>query len=273
MAPSIRAEVRYLAEAWRHCDGRAFIHSRESRHLNTIKCEVDIRDGREAVAGGAVAIRTNGMTFERHAPSVTDYLDDAEVKAAYHREIIPMLKDATGATEVFVSGHQVRTENPETFLGAYSRYVHCDYPLHPMPMRERALLERSGSNLAGELVDDSSAGRRHYAWFNIWEAIERPATQNQLCVVDGASVGGDDFREYHFTDKPDGGYATMPLAGPGHRFYCFADMEPGEAILFKQYDSRKDHPLACPHTSFFDSSKGPDALGRRSVEYRALCVF
>ena len=82
----------------------------------------------------------------------------------------------------------------------------------------------------------------------------------------------DDFREYHFSPKAEGGYATLPLYNPAHRFYYFNDMQTDECIVFKQYDSRSEKPMVCPHTSFFDSHKG-ERQGRRSVEYRALCIL
>ncbi len=262
----VQAEVRYLNEEWRHREDRPLIFSRESRHANTSKHTVAIHDARAAVADGSISVRHNGFTLGRHSVTVADYSDQAAVEAAYDREIVPLLKETTGASQVFVMSHQIRNEKPETFLGAYSRYLHCDYALHPTPERERNVLARHGSDLAERV------GEFDYAWYNVWEAIERPAVQNQLCVLDAASATRDDFREYHFTDNPNGGYATMPVPNATHRFWYFSNMEPGEALVFKQFDSRPDHPLVVPHTSFFDASVTHDP-GRRSVEYRALCVF
>tara|TARA_B100000676_G_C17857425_1_gene721494 strand:+ start:94 stop:891 length:798 start_codon:yes stop_codon:yes gene_type:complete len=262
----VQAEVRYLNEEWRHREDRPLIYSRESRHANTRKHTVAIHDARSAVADGTITMRRNGFTLARHPVTVADYADNAQVEAAYAREIVPVLKETTGASRVFVMSHQIRNENPETFLGAYSRYLHCDYALHPTPERERNVLARYDSDLAGRV------GEFDYAWYNVWEPIERAAVQNQLCVLDGSTATRDDFREYHFTDSRDGGYATMPVPSETHRFWYFPNMEPGEALVFKQYDSRQDHPLVVPHTSFFDTSVTEDP-GRRSVEYRALCVF
>ena len=263
---SIQAEVRYLNEEWRDRDDRPFIYSRESRHQNTSKHTVEIHDARAAVADGTITMATNGFTLARHGVSVADYSDNAAVEAAYGSEVLPMLKAVTGASQVFMMAHQVRNEKPETFLGAYSRYLHCDYALHPTPEREKQVLARHGSPLADKV------GEFDYAWYNIWEPIERTALQNQLCVIDGKSAGRGDFHEYHFTNDAEAGYATMPMPSAAHRFWYFSNMEPGEAIVFTQYDSRDGHPLAVPHTSFYDTSV-TEALGRRSVEYRALCVF
>ncbi len=264
---AVRTEVRYLNEEWRSRPDRPFICSRETRHQNTFKTEIDVHDGRTAMSAGAINVRENGLTFTEHETEIEDYTDAAAVKAGYDTQILPMLLDATGATAAFMMGHQVRNAKPETFLGAYSRYVHCDYPMHPSPGREQKLLESCGSALADEIAT------RDYAWFNVWEAIERPAMQNQLCVMDGATLNLEDVKEYYFDADPKRGYASLPLQHAAHHFYYFPNMVPGEAIIFKQFDSRDGHPMVCPHTSFFDAGVGEDPLGRRSVEYRALCVF
>lgn len=263
----VRAEVRYLNDEWKARGERPFIHDRESRRRNTTRHQVDIVDARELTASGEVNVEANGLTFARHDTAVRDFRDADAVRAVYETEIAPMLKRATGAREVFVQNHQVRTENPETFLGAYSRYIHCDYPLHPMPGREKNLLAQRGSPLA------DAAGGLDFAWFNIWEPIERPAVQNQLTILDAASLSPDDFQEYYFTPRSDGGYAAIPTRSAGHRFYYFSRMEPGEAAIFKQYDSRAGMPMVCPHTAFYDPEVAGDHPGRRSVEFRALAIY
>ena len=266
MTDAVLAEVRYLDETWRNRDERPFIFSRETRHKNTIKHEVPITNARPMVADGSIDFDKNGFTLHSFDHGVTDWNSNAQVLATYADMIVPMLKSLTDCEDAFVMGHQVRNENPETFLGAYSRYVHCDYPLHPMHEREAGLLKRYESSLADEIED------RDYIWYNIWAPIERVAEQNQLCIVDAASARLADFREYHFSPKAEGGYATLPLYNPNHRFYYFDDMQTDECIVFKQYDSRADKPMVCPHTSFFDIHKGERA-SRRSVEYRALCII
>ena len=143
----------------------------------------------------------------------------------------------------------------------------CDYPLLPMQDRERNLLRQHKSPLAND-VD-----RLDFDWFNIWEPIERPAIQNQLTILDAASIAQEDFQEYHFTSRPDGGYAAIPTRSPRHRFFYFSRMQPGEAAIFKQYDSRPNQPMVCPHTAFYDPAVGEHHAGRRSVEFRALVVY
>ena len=262
----VTAAVRYLSDEWKARPDRAFIYSKETRHQNTTKRDVAITDARPLVADRSVGLEGNGFTFAAYEPNVTDYTDDAAVKASYETVIAPLLSDLTGAREVYVQSHQTRTENPETFLGAYSRYVHCDYPMTPSPEREANVLKAHGSAHA-------DAENLDYAWFNIWAPTDRPAEQNQLTVVDASTLAPEDFEEYYFTPRADGGFAAIPTWNPNHRFYYVSNMRPGEAIVFKQYDSRPGMPKVCPHTAFYDPAVGENHTGRRSVEFRALCVF
>ena len=264
---TVRAAVRYLKPEWKGRDERAFIYSKETRHQNTNKYTVAIHDAREEAASGELTVAENGIAFSRHPVRLSDYHDADAVRRDYEVTMVPMLLEATGGREAFMVGHQVRTEDPETFLGAYSRYVHCDYPLTRTHERERNLLKTRQSPLA-ETVEDLD-----YAWFNIWEAIDRPAEQNQLTIIDAATTRTEDFEEYLFTPNRDGGFAAIPTMNPNHRFVYFSNMEPGEAVIFKQLDSRPDEPLVCPHTAFYDPAIGENHAGRRSVEYRALVIF
>ncbi|MEE3133369.1 MAG: CmcJ/NvfI family oxidoreductase, partial [Pseudomonadota bacterium] len=112
-----------------------------------------------------------------------------------------------------------------------------------------------------------------YAWFNIWSPIERLAEQNQLTVLDARTLSMDDICEYNFTEQAGNGYAAIPAHNPNHRFFYFPQMKPGEVIIFKQFDSRSDKAMVCPHTAFYDPDVGDHSAARRSVEFRALCVF
>lgn len=264
---TVHAAVRYLKPEWKGRDERAFIYSKETRHENTAKYTVAIHDARALVANGEITVAQNGIAFAEHPVRITDYGDEEAVRRDYAETMVPTLLEATGGKEAFMVGHQVRTEDPKTFLGAYSRYVHCDYPLRRTHERERNLLKERGSPLADDIENVD------YAWFNIWEAIERPAEQNQLTIIDAATTEADDFEEYLFTSDPKGGFAAIPLMNPNHRFLYFSKMQPGESVIFKQLDSRADKPLVCPHTAFYDPAIGEDHAGRRSVEYRALVIF
>ena len=256
----VTARVRYINDEWKERTDRAFIYSKETRHANTSLREVQIYDARPLHLAGQLHLDSNGFVFTECDFGVSDFHDDEAVRSCYDQALVPMLKSLTGASEVRVSGHQVRTEDPWSFLGAYSRYLHCDYPLSPSPKREAGVL---GRDFAGE----------DYAWFNIWSPIDRPAEQNQLTMLDARTLSMDDICDYNFTEHPDNGYAAIPAHNPNHRFFYFPKMKPGEAVIFKQFDSRSERAMACPHTAFYHPDVGDSAAARRSVEFRALCIF
>lgn len=263
---TVQAAVRYLSDEWKARPERAFIYSKETRHQNTTKRDVTIADARPLVADGSIDIERNGFTYAAYEPRVRDYADGDSVKSSYATAIAPLLRELTGAREVYVQSHQTRTEDPKTFLGAYSRYVHCDYPMTPNRERVASLVKAHGR--ATSDVDSLD-----YLWFNIWAPIERPAEQNQLTVIDASTLADEDFQEYHFTPSKEGGFAAIPTWNANHRFYYVSNMCPGEAIVFKQYDSRPGMPKVCPHTAFYDPSVGGNHRGRRSVEFRAVCIL
>ena len=257
----VTAEVRYLNSEWKNRKERPFIYSKSTRQENTTKHEVEITDAREIAIDGDLDLDSNGFVLAEHKTKLSNFHDELAVKGIYDTEIAPMLQQLTGANLVKVVGHQIRTEDPKTFLGAYSRYLHCDYPLTPSENREK--------NLLGHSIED-----RTYAWYNIWEPVDRPAMQNQLTVLDARTLDlQEDICEYNFTDKRDGGYAAIPVYNQNHRLYYFSNMQPGEALVFKQFDSRPNKAFVCPHTAFYDPSVTLDHEGRRSIEFRALCVF
>ena len=175
---TLRAAVRYLSDEWKTRPDRAFIYSKKTRHRNTAKRDVTITDARSLVADGSIDIERNGFTYSAYEPHATDYTDADAVKSSYDTAIAPLLRELTGAREVYVQDRQIRTEDPKTFLGAYSRYMHCDYPMASNPARVSNLLKAHGRDR-----DNVDVESLDYLWFNIWAPIDRPVEQNQLTVI------------------------------------------------------------------------------------------
>lgn len=265
----VPAQVRYLNDEWR---GRAevpCIGDRASRRANTSKHAVLIHDARPALAAGDIDLDVNGFALLRHATAVTDFHDDAAVRAAYYPEIEALVKAHTGAAAVFVTQHLVRTEDTRDFNKAYARFLHCDYSLKDARGMARRMLARRGDA-------DAYAGHE-FAWFNTWQPFDHPARRNPLVLVDAASLADDDVLDYRYTGyapslAPELVRSSMPAHNPAHRFYYVPNMGVGELLLFKQLDTRWQGG-ACPHTSFDDPTTPPDAPPRRSVEVRLMAAF
>ncbi len=269
MAGTVTARVRYLNSEWRHWrerNERPRICSKETRHANTTLHDVEITDARPLQERGELDLDRCGFVLASLRSAVSDFHNDEELEKTYYGEVSALLRQLTGAAHTFPHSHWIRTENPKTFLGAYSRYVHCDY--RPDKWRAMALdqLARCSSPLRDEME------RWDFAWYNVWQPIDREVVQNPLTLLDASTLDPDSVVEY-FATKGDEGIASLPIHGPEHRLYYFPRMQTDEVVVFKQLESRPDRATVCPHTSFYDPAAPDDAVGRRSIEMRVMCAF
>ena len=268
---AIQAQVRYLNEEWRQRDDMPSIGDRESRRNNTSKHVVSIHDARAKLERGEIGLDANGFTLLRHESAVLDFHDDAQVRTVYYPEIVALAKRVTGAAEVFITQHVVRTEDRADFNKAYARFLHCDYSLADARASAVKLLNKQGRTAA-------DYDGRDFAWYNAWQPFDNVVLRNPLALVDAASLPMDDIVDYQYTGYSKGnaeameGKSSMPAHNPAHRFYYVSRMAPDEVLFFKQLDTRRSGG-ACPHTSFDDPDSPPDAPPRRSIETRLMVVF
>ena len=260
------ADVRYLNAEWRDRTEIPVVGDRESRRANTAKHAVEIRDARDGLASGELTLDVNGFALLRHVSAVGNFRDDEEVRRIYYPEIVALAKRATGAREVVVTQHVVRTEDTSDFNRAYARFLHCDYTLDdPRGLAERALARRD--------LDSNDYATREFAWFNSWQPFDHIVERNPLAVVDASTVKAEDVLDYHYTGYGQKGKSAMPLRDPSHRFYYVRRMKTNELLFIKQLDTRKGLSKVCPHTSFDDPASREDAPPRRSIEVRMMAVF
>ncbi len=146
MSGSVTAEVRYLNAEWKERKDIPSIGDRESRRAHTSKLEVSINDAR----GMDLDLDTSGFVLTEHNSEVGNFRDDAEVRLTYYSEVSEIVKELTGADEVFITQHVVRTEDTSDFNVAYARFVHCDYSLSD-PAFQAGTVHRFGfSNVRDE---------------------------------------------------------------------------------------------------------------------------
>ncbi|MCZ6641999.1 MAG: CmcJ/NvfI family oxidoreductase [Gammaproteobacteria bacterium] len=261
MAASITAEVRYLNAEWKESEDIPSIGDRESRRANTSKLTVSINDAR----GMNLDLDTSGFVLTENNSEPADFLDATEVHSTYYPQVNEIVKKLTGADQVFITQHVVRTEDTSDFNAAYARFVHSDYSLSDLRMsRERAL-----ANYKNEL---DGAMSWEFAWYNTWQPFDREVQKNPLAVIDASCLAKDDMIDYYYTGFGSKGLSSMPVFNPNHRMYYFSRMQTNEMMVFKQLDTRPGRALSCPHTSF-DLDASEDALGRRSIEVRVVCAF
>jgi hypothetical protein len=58
----------------------------------------------------AFTLDSHGFQIVRHKSAETDFLDDAKIKAEYYPETEQLLRDATGASRIFIFDHTIRRQ-------------------------------------------------------------------------------------------------------------------------------------------------------------------
>ena len=264
---SVDARIRYLSPDWRGRRERPRISTREQRHRNTRFYDVRIEDARPLQERGELSLESCGFVLVPHETKVRDFGDPAEISRSYYPEIRDLILRLTGADDAAILQHVIRREDSKAFNAAYARYVHCDFaPSDAEQLSRRIMVERG-------LCKADEADRYDWAWYNTWQPIEREVQQNPLVVLDARSVEPSELVEYDFNDDGSAGLASIPFFSSEHRHYYFPRMQTDELLVFKQLESRPGHPRMCPHTSFDDGTSPADALRRRSIEVRSLCLF
>ena len=267
MLESVSARIRYLDPDWRGRTELPRISSRETRRANTRFYDVRIEDARPLHEKGELDLDTNGFLLVQHASGVEDFKEAAEVSRTYYPRIQALIQRLTGASQVVVFHHTIRTEDSSSFNQAYARFVHCDFSDTRARETSCKLMVERG------LCTEAETEQYDFAWYNTWQPIDREVQQNPLTLIDASSLGSDDIAEYAFGESDSNSIGSMPFYNPRHRLYYFPLMQTDELIVLKQLDTRPGTADPCPHTSFDDPTAGADALRRRSIEARMMCVF
>ena len=267
MPESVSARIRYLNPDWRGRAELPRISSRETRRANTRFYDVRIEDARPMQEKGELDLDVNGFMLVQHGSPLEDSRDSVDVSRTYYPQVQDLIQQLTGASQVVVYHHVIRTEDTSSFNEAYARYVHCDFSEdRAREMSRKLMVER-------KLCKEAETEHYDYAWYNTWQPIDREVQQNPLTFIDASSLDRDDIVEYVFGESDTDGVASMPFYSSRHRHYYFPRMQTDELIVLKQLDTRPGTASLCPHTSFDDPTARANALRRRSIEARMMCVF
>ncbi|MDM5179165.1 CmcJ/NvfI family oxidoreductase [Massilia sp. DJPM01] len=200
----------------------------------------------------------------------------------YQRETASLLQAMTNASAVVFFDATLRSEEPATprapsFQPAHLR-VHVDQ--NPRSARARATAHGGAQRRF-----------RRFQIINIWRPLLAPVRNFPLALCDYRSLDvGTDLvaTQLHFPAwlKDRENYSLK--YNPGHRWYYWEGMTPGEVVVFKCHDSAC-HAVAmgdgaergeamdvaglCPHTAFFNAAGPATGRLRTSLELRALLFY
>lgn len=237
------------------------------RNAEYREVEVTIRDARPTA--DAFDLEREGFTFNTEASTVSDFYDADAVEEVYSPEVERLVKEASGAAEVLVFDHTIRVGDDslrsERKVREPVHVAHNDYTPRSAPQRVRDLLpaERAEALL-----------RHRFAVVQIWRPIAGPVQDLPLAICDAQSIDERDFVKTDLVYTHRVGEVMQLNHSPDHRWYYFPEMEPGEALIFKTYDSLADgRARFTAHTAFAHPDAPADALPRQSIESRTLAFF
>lgn len=239
--------------------------------------EVAIRNARLA---GPFTLDEHGFALDRFPTAITDWEANYGPDSPYAREICAIAAAMSGADLVVPMGGMTRSSG---LTGAHvqppAAEAHVDFT------------ERSAHKLAERLYAaqrPDGAGYDRFICFSIWRALSPPPQDMPLALCDGRSVRDDEGThntkvdvdelptgDAIFADVPgeeDMLAATIFHYSPYHRWWYFPDMTADEVIFIKFHDSDHSRAWRAPHTAFRDTSR-PDAVERRSMEFRGVAFF
>jgi hypothetical protein len=276
--PAVQAPVSYLApggdgpvevRVYPPSSRRGIVRPESVRHT------VSIHDARSIA--GTLRLDSHGFEFHSRPTRFEDFFDDAAVRGRYYQDVRDAVRAFTGALEVVVFDHNVRSAaragRGEAGVRTPVDQVHNDYTERSGPKRKREILEVAGRL---ELAD------RRVAFVNLWRPIVGPVQDNPLALCAASSVAPGDFVETeirHFgeddLDTPrHTGQIYSVRHNPAHQWFYVSDMRPDEFLLLKCYDSRADgRARFMPHTGFRNPACPPQFVPRESIEERTLVVF
>ena len=237
------------------------------RNAEYQEVEVTIRDARPTA--NALDLEREGFTFNTGKSAVSDFYDSDEIEAVYSPEVERLVKQASGAAEVLVFDHTIRVADDdlrtERKLREPVHVAHNDYTPRSAPQRVRDLLP----------ADRAEALLEHrFAVVQMWRPIAGPVQDMPLAICDAQSIDERDFVLTDLVYTHRVGEVMQLSHNPGHRWFYFPDMEPGEALIFKTYESLADgRARFTAHTAFADPNAPADARPRQSIESRTLAFF
>lgn len=191
-----------------------------------------------------------------------DFTDDAKIRNVYYPEVEKLLLEKVpGSNRVLLFDYTIRRSNPDADRAPVVR-VHIDQTPASAAARVRHHLPDEAEKLL--------QGR--YRIINVWRPLNGPVMAHPLAVADSATVRDEDLIgvEHRYPDRT--GETAAVQHNPGQKWYYWSGMKNEDRLLLKCFDS--DEAVGqwgrVPHTAFVDPRTPEGAIGRESIEVRAL---
>jgi hypothetical protein len=210
-----------------------------------------------------LSLQQQGFVLRQQTTSVRNFLDVAEVRSVYYREMEEFVRAMTGASKALMFDHTLRSaqSNVGGYLREPVRAVHNDYTFASGPQR------------LCDLLLAAMPEEQRFAIYNTWRPIKGTVYDTPLALCDARTIDPGDLiaTEMRYRDRLGETYALS--FNPGHRWYYAPRMQRDEIFLFKCFDSAPSGgPAFTAHTAFDDPTAPPGAPPRESIEARFLVL-
>ena len=211
-------------------------------------------------------IHENGFELADAPTAHHDFDDDEAIARTYYDEVSKIVRDVTGAKDVFVFDHTVRRGDHDSKRKP-AHHVHNDYT-------ETTALVRA-EEMMGKRKFAKMAGRRMIQ-INVWRSLVDVVTRSPLTFCDASSIDRADLipTKIHFPDTDHVGEIFALRKQEGQRWSYFSEMTHKEVVLIKGYDSEtKGTARFTPHTAFEYPDQDPSVPARASIETRTFAFY
>ncbi|KAK0716260.1 hypothetical protein B0H67DRAFT_539203 [Lasiosphaeris hirsuta] len=212
---------------------------------------------------------SHGFQIYHHTSTEKGFVDDAKIKAEYYLETEQLLKDATGASRIFIFDHTIRRQSADNRdssdrgppLRGPVRRVHIDQSYS-------AALSRVPHHLPDEA---EALLQKRYQIINVWRPI-KTIYRDPLAIADAHSVPEEDLVGIPLIYPTRRGETLAVRSNPVHKWYFKYGQTPEEVMLIKCFDTQEGVAKRVPHSAFEDPAE-VDKYSRESIEVRALVFY
>ncbi|KAL1610085.1 hypothetical protein SLS60_001750 [Paraconiothyrium brasiliense] len=209
------------------------------------------------------SLDNNAFETVQNVPSEEyEFQDDEQIKKVYYPEVEKLLLERVpGANRVLLFDHTIRRSHPGANRAPVTR-VHVDQTPFSAAQRVKFHLPEEADRLL--------QGR--YRIINVWRPLNGPVMAHPLAVADSSTVRDEDLIpvEHRYPDRT--GETAQVNYNRAQEWYYFSGMKNEDRLLLKCFDSDEAVGLwgRAPHTAFVDPRTPEGAVGRESIEVRAL---
>ncbi len=217
-------------------------------------------------AADQLAIHTNGFELANFPTQHSNFDDEQAIAGTYYDEIKSIVRQVTGAKDVFVFDHTVR-RGQHGSKRKPAHHVHNDYT-------EKTALSRA-EEMIGEAAFAKMISRRMIQ-INVWRPLVDVVRRSPLTFCDASSIERKDLipTKIHFPDTNHVGEIFALRKQAGQRWSYFSEMTHDEVVLIKGFDTQTEGIARfTPHTAFEYPDQDPSIPPRESIETRTFAFY